>query len=375
MSNNGAGLMLFRSGVIRRLVAAGFDVHVVAPNDANASALIALGVSFHELRISTQGKRPLEELAAVADLRRIYRQVDPDLIFHYTIKLNVYGSYVASRLGIPSVCMVPGLGTFPDVSNRVLRAALSRGYAYAAKHADEIWFLNQHDYGFFDARGWLAETTARVLPGEGVDTERFGYVPIVPRERPRVLFVGRLLATKGVVTFAETARLARGLGFDFELLGYVEEHSPAGISAERLQSWVRAGDLTYHGATVDVRPYLTAADIIVLPTYYREGLNRVLQEAMACGRPVITTNVPGAGELVDHESTGYIVPVRDPDAVLSALQYHFSLPLDQREAMGRRARRYIVRHHDETIVHGHYFDAVARVAARRASAEGVRPRF
>ena len=357
--------MLFRAGIIARLIAAGFEVYVIAPNDAHTSALIALGTRFHELPISTQGRNVLDELSAARRLRRLYEKVEPDLVFHYTIKLNIYGVFAAHRLGIPSVCMVPGLGTFPDIRNNLVRVALARGYAYAARHASEIWFLNQHDYGFFESRGWLERTTARILPGEGVDTRRFAVQPLPRRRRPRVLFVGRLLATKGVETFATAARLARDLGLDmdFGLLGHLEEHSPSGISAELLQSWVRSGVLTYHGATDDVRPYLTQADIVVLPTYYREGLNRVLQEAMASGRPVVTTNVPGAGELVTHESTGYIVPVRDPEAICEALRYHFNLSRERREAMGKRARKHIVRYHDEDIVHGHYFDAIARQAA------------
>lgn len=366
VSNNGAGLVLFRSGIIAKLVRAGYEVHVIAPTDGNTSSLIALGARFHDLRLSTQGRNPIYEARAVGQLMRLYRRVAPDLIFHFTLKLNLYGVFAAKRLSIPCIGVVPGLGTFPDVHNPLLRSALARGYAYAARHAEEFWFLNQHDYGFFDARRWLANTCARVLPGEGVNVKKFDYRPLPNNSRPRILFVGRLLAAKGVEVFAEAATNAHrfGLPYDFEMLGYLEENSPTGISAERLQSWVQSGLLTYHGTAADVRPYMTAADVIVLPTYYREGLNRVLQEAMAIGRPVVTTNVPGAGELVEHEATGYVVPARDPNAVLEALSYHFSLTRTQRSAMGKRARDHIVRNYDEDIVHGHYFDVVARLAKR-----------
>ena len=361
--NNCEGLELFRGGIIRAFIAAGYEVHIVAPYGARATGLIAAGARFTDLRLSQHGMNLVTEWQTVRELLRHYRRIEPDLVFQYTIKLNIYGTYAAHQLGIPCICVVPGLGTFPDVSFPIARKMLERGYAFAARHAREIWFLNQHDYGFFESRGWLEDSTVRVLPGEGVDTSAFAPSPLPSDKRQNVLFVGRLIETKGISVFAETAALAKGLGLpiDFHVLGFLEEHNPKGISADVLQTWIRSGLLSYHGAVTDIRPYVEVADVVVLPTYFREGLNRVIMEAMSCGRPVITTDVPGAGELVVHNSTGYIVPIKDADAVLSALRYHGSLPASQREAMGRRARQSILERYDVRLVHGHYFDALRRV--------------
>ncbi len=358
-------LDLFRGEAIRSFLEAGFGVHVVAPYHARATNLIAAGASFTELSIDTFSKHPVTEVALVREILRTYQAIAPDLIFHYTIKVNIYGTFAARRLGIPCVNMAPGLGTFPDVAGRTLRSLLAFGYAYAARNAYEFWFLNQHDYRFFDARGWLSDTPARVLPGEGVDTDYYRRAPMPSASKGRhVLFVGRLLETKGARVFAEVAEAARRdrLDIEFHMFGYLQEHNPDGISARELHGWVSDGRLTYHGAVDDIRPFIERADLVLLPTHFREGLNRVLLEAMSCGRPVVTTPVPGAGELVQHGVTGYIVPVKDVDATLETLRFHFALSAEARDQMGQRARNYILQRYNIDEVLGHYYDVVARLA-------------
>ena len=357
-------LALFRGGIIRMLVVAGYEVHAIAPYDESAAQLLALGADLHELPLSRHGYNPLDEWRTIRTLERLYRKLEPDIIFHYTIKLNIYGTYAAQALKLASVSVVPGLGIFPDVARRPLRLMLSRGYRYAAEHATEVWFLNQHDFGFFESRDWLRGTVARVLPGEGVDLSYFDLRPLPRRAGLKVYFIGRLLGNKGLRVFADAALEARdrGLPFEFHVIGPLEEQTASGVAASQVAEWVRAGILAYHGFSKDVRPFLEDADVVCVPTHYREGLNRTLQEAMACGRPVITTNVPGAGELVDHGKTGYIVPTHDPAAILDALELHYGLTSETKAAMGRRARQRVVRDFDERIVHGHYYDVIARVS-------------
>ena len=365
--NDTLTLDLFRGGIIRRFLSGGYEVHVLAPFHTRATQLIAKGAHFTDIDVRTFSTHPIRELRLLRRLHSLYEKIRPDLIFHFTIKINIYGTVAARRLGIPCVNVAPGLGTFPDVEQPLLRKVLNRGYAYAAKHAQEFWFLNEHDRAYFDSRGWLEETYARVLPGEGLDTAYYESSPLPERRSDfKVLFVGRLLVTKGARVFAEAAAIARErkLPLCFELVGFLQEHNPDAVTSDELYDWVHDGRLTYHGAADDTRPFYRDADIVVLPTHFREGLNRVIQEALSCGRPVVTTDVPGAGELVDHEKTGYLVPTDDPGAVVEALAYHFSLKPAQRAEMGRLARRHVVERYHEAQVHQHYFSAVARLANR-----------
>ena len=364
-TNSAQGLANIRGPIVRAFVEAGFEVHILAPLDGYTQVFTSMGLHCHTLKMELYGRNPLSELALVSQLRSIYRRIKPDLIFHYTIKANLYGTLAAKSLGIPSVAVVPGLGYFPDEKNRIMRRLLNTGYATAARLSYEIWFANLHDFGFFEARGWLSSARARVLPGEGIDTSEFSLLPLPQNSQPRVLFIGRLLESKGVRTVYEAAKWAKanGLNISFELLGYLQEEHPDGISAEEIAAWVREGNIIYHGSTQDVRPFLAEIDMVVLPTFFREGMSCSIQEAMSCGRPVITTAVPGAGEMVEHQQTGYIVPIRNPDSIIEAIQYHMALSAEQKEAMSRRARATIVRKHDISQVHGHYFDVVSRLMA------------
>ena len=364
--NDALTLDLFRGNIIRTLLGCGFEVHVIAPFDAHAQQLIAAGALFTAFEIETFSQNLVREMLIVAKLRQIYRQLRPQLLFHYTIKINIYGTHAARRLNIPCVNVAPGLGSFPDVQNPVLRAGIARGYAYAARRAYEFWFLNLHDYGFFESRGWLAQTQARILPGEGVDTTYYRPAPQKSAaDKLRVLFIGRLLETKGARVFAEAAQLAQqaDLPMEFSMLGFLQEHNPDGIPARQLQSWVNSGSLRYLGAVDDVLPLLQECDVVVMPTHFREGLNRVILEAMSCGVPVVTTAVPGAGELVEHDRTGYIVPTKNPAAVVAALQHHAVKSNEQKQLMGSRARQLVIQKYDQTYVLQHYFDVIRRLGS------------
>ncbi len=366
--NRCSTLEIFRGSIIRRLIAEGFEVHIVAPFDAVTPELMAAGARLSDLALHETGRNPLAELSLLRQLHRIYRQIKPDLVFHYTIKLNIFGTLAARRLGIPCVNMVSGLGAFPELENGLVRSVIGRGYSYAAKHSLETWFLNQHDYGFFEARGWLDKVVSRVLPGEGLDTAHYGFKALPETDRLQVLNVGRMLGAKGVRVFAEAAKIVqqRGLPMDFALLGGIESHNPDGVTTDEIAAWIDAGSIEYLGYTRDVRGHLEQADIVVVPTYYREGMNRVIMEAMSIGRPVITTSVPGAGELIEHGQTGYIVPERNAEAIVDALQHHLQLSPAKREHMGRQARQATVTKYDVARVAEHYHDVIARVQRSKA---------
>ena len=367
-TNSTQGYLHIRGAILRELLSIGYRVTLLAPFDEATPALTAMGADCVDLDLDLYRLDPFHLATAYRRVRRIYDRLRPDIAFHYTIKVNVLGSRAAASLGIPSVIVVPGLGMFPDLSNPLARWAAGRAYASAARRASEVWFVNQHDFGFFASRGWLRGVRTRVLPGEGVDTARFALRPLPTSKVPTVLFVGRLLVSKGVRVFAEAARIARerGLAARFMVVGFLQRQHPDALEPRELRAWVNEGILSYEGSTEDVRPFLERADVIVLPTFFREGLSCTLQEAMSTGRPVITTARPGTGELVDHYRTGYIVPAREATPIVDALERHFALPRAQRERMGQAARAKVVRDYDASLVHQHYYDVLAGVQADAA---------
>ena len=360
--NDTKTLYLFRREAIIELLRSKYQVTIIAPFDDYAEYFIANGVRFENLILSRQGRNILEDYSSFKALTSIYKKLSPDLVFQYTIKINIYGTLAARKLKIPCISVVPGLGHFPDASNKLIKYLLARGYESAAEHSSEIWFLNAHDHGYFEAKGWLNHSPCRILPGEGINTNIYHHKPLVENKKINVLFLGRLLINKGARVFAETARLAKDLGLPltFKMVGFIDESHSNGISSRELNSWTYKEWINYEGSTDAPETAIENSDIVVVPTSYREGLNRVIQEALAIGRPVITTSVPGAGELVEHNKTGYIVPPNDPDAILEVLQSFLTLSLGARTQMGVLGSKSVITKYDVGNVLPNYWDAIAR---------------
>jgi len=334
-------LINFRGRLIEAMVAAGHAVHVTAPaiDGGLGERLRALGATPHEIRLSKAGLSPLADLAYARQIRRLIRQLGVDLVVSYTIKPNIWGSLAARSAGVRSVSMVTGLGYAFILGRGWTRAAVrqvSRLLYRAATAANEVViFQNPDDRRDFIAAGCLADAgKARLVNGSGVDLRH--YTPAPLPERPVFLMISRLLVNKGCREYAEAALdlLRRRPECRFLLAGYLDE-GPDGIGRDELDSWI-AGGLEFLGRLDDVRPAIAQACVYVLPSY-REGTPRSVLEAMAMGRPIVTTDVPGCRETVVEGDNGRLVPARDAAALAEAMA---SLVDDAslRSRMGSRSR-------------------------------------
>ena len=346
VANSGLGMYQFRRDVALQLQSAGYEVHCIVPEDAYTGQLIAAGLSVHLIKMQLYGRNPFQELALYRSLKDLYASLDLDLIFHYTLKPNIYGTFAASALQIPSVMIVPGLGNFPDLGNPLLRGLIMQALGKAVRLADEVWFLNEHDHGYYEGKDWLNETKSRILPSEGVNTEHYEYVELNSSDENKplqVLFAGRILASKGVRDYVEAARICkqRGLNVVFTIAGFLGGGNPDAIDASEVEQWHQSGLINFVGDTDDIRPLLEMAHLVVLPTKYREGISRILLEAMAIGRPILTTPGPGTSPLVTHMKNGYLVPTDDPRAIAEAIDHFASLPHSSQVRMGSAGRRVV----------------------------------
>jgi glycosyltransferase involved in cell wall biosynthesis len=363
--NSVFGMVNFRGGIIRSLIAAGSRVIVVAPPDSYVDALKALGVEYVEWRIVGRGTRLLGELSGIRQLRAVYRDARPDIAFHFTIKPVIYGALVCRTLGIPFVSVVTGLGYAFINDNWVSRVAKLL-YRATLRWSMEVWLLNEDDRQAMKAHGLLAGVDVRMLPGEGVDTVFFAPYDAKLGPRPQFLFVARLLRDKGVLEFVNAARLLRQAGIDaeFALLGAVDADSPTAISRAEVQAWEAEGIVTYVGITRDVRPHIAAAHCIVLPSY-REGLPRSLLEASAMARPVIATDVPGCRDVVVNGETGYLCEARSADALAATMARFLNLAEEERKQMGMRGQQFVRERFDEALVQAQYNATLRRLDARK----------
>lgn len=338
-------LVNFRGDLLSAMVEAGHEVIACAPeDDADVhSALARMGVDYRRMPMRRASISLFADMRTLAALLRLFRAERPDIILAYTQKPIIYAG-IASRL-LPCgrfFAMVSGLGyvftTDEHGGRRPLRMIVSHLYRAAVRRAAAIFVFNGDDREEMMRHGIIRQRHRVVqVPGSGVDLDRFPHVQ-VPKGAPTFLMIARLLRDKGPHIFVEAARQVRTRCPDarFQLLGPLDPN-PSAITLAELDGWVRDGIIEYLGETRDVRPHLAAASLFVLPTCYREGLPRTILEAMATGRAIITTLSPGCRETVEPGGNGFLVPMRDADALAGAMLRFVEDPV-LASRMGQRSR-------------------------------------
>lgn len=304
------------------------------------------GFEFHPLPLDRRSASPWVEVRTLRALARLYRTLKPDVIHQLTIKPVIYGSLAAWWVGARHVVnTIPGLGYM--FSGRGVAATIRRWFATAlyrvAFMATPGWvvFQNQDDKALLVGKGVVAEAKSVVIPGSGVDIERFRPSP-APAGVPTAMLASRLLWSKGVGVFADAAKLvrARKIACRFVLVGRPDTGSPDHVSADVLGRWTSDGLLEWWGEQDDMPSVLARASVVVLPSYYREGVPRVLIEAAACARPLVAADVPGSRDIVRHGTTGLLVPPRDAEALAVAIGQIVER-VDMALAMGQAGRRLV----------------------------------
>lgn len=319
-------LVSFRGELLREVVARGHDVVAFAADGSPAisDALARIGVEFHGLPLERSGLNPLADGRLLLGLGRRIRALRPDRFFAYNVKPVIYGGMGAAALRVAHrTALVTGLGyPFLDqhkLHRRALKVLVQRLYRTGLAGYHSVVFQNPDDRADAESLG-LIPASARVFGtnGSGVDLARFEPAP-PPIGPVTFLYVGRLVRYKGIFDFIDAARLLRERvpGARCQVVGWLDPH-PASASAADVERWQREGTIEYLGETDDVRPFLRSASALVLPSY-REGTPRSVLEAMATGRAVITTDVPGCRETVVPGENGLLVPVRDPAALAEAM--------------------------------------------------------
>ncbi len=320
-ANDAWNLVNFRSGLIAALIARGFRVVALAPaNPAMACALEALGCTFEAIPVDCSGVSPARDWATFAAYRSILRRLRPAALLSWTIKPNVYGALAARSARVAAFPNVSGLGT-AFIRRSPLTYVVQALYRAAFARARTVFFQNCDDRALFVARHLVRDTQTRLLPGSGIDTRRFAPPPGGRPAARRFVMIARLLADKGVREFVAAARIVRSQWPDarFELIGFLDVANRTAIPGDEVAAWVREGVVEYVAPLDDVRPAIAAADFVVLPSY-REGLSRVLLEAAAMARPIVTTDVPGCRDVVREGENGYLCAPRDARSLAAALQ-------------------------------------------------------
>ncbi|TGD81568.1 glycosyltransferase family 4 protein [Hymenobacter wooponensis] len=359
----------FRRSLVVALQAAGHEVLAIAPPDAYSARLeTELGCRYVPILMENKGTNPVKDAQLAARFYKIYQRERPDVVLHYTIKPNIYGAIAARIAGIPSVNNVSGLGTVFIVKNLVSKVALGL-YRFAFRFPKRIFFQNADDRQLFVENKLVNPAITDLLPGSGIDTNRFRPAAEFTRHTPfTFLMIARVLYEKGVEEYFEAARIVREAmpGTRVQLLGGIDESGGVGVKRVVVEEWLRAGHVEYLGTSDNVAEHIAQADCVVLPSY-REGTPKTLLEAAAMGKPIVTTNVPGCRETVVDGQNGLLCEVRNAQDLADKMLQILRLPDSGLQQMGRAGRQLAEQKFDEQIVLNKYLRVVEDVQPARAA--------
>ena len=358
-----SSLINFRWPLITSLANRGYKVFgCAAENEKTVQEKFQeIGGDYFSIPLSRAGLNPIQDFYAYLALRNLMRSLHPDIVIAYTIKPIVYGIPAARAAGVTqNYALVTGVGyafTSTDGSwkRRVARAAATYLYRRALAQAKHVFFQNPDDRALFINQGLLGSTPSSVVNGSGVEINHFTPAPL-PKEN-NFLLIARLVADKGIREYVEAAKLTKKKYPDtrFYLAGPIDPN-PSAISETELRSWQQEGYITYLGSLSDVRPAIANTRVYVLPSY-REGTPRTVLEAMAMGRPIVTTDTPGCRETVKNGQNGILVPPMDPEALADAFAQLVQNPQMAHE-FGKNSRKLAVQKYDSRLVANQIVDVI-----------------
>lgn len=362
-------LVNFRGPLIRTLTKQGIKVYALAPDfdELLRTQVVELGAEPVDYVLSRVSMNPMLDAVAVFRLSQLLNRLSPDMTLAYFIKPVIYGSIAAWLARVPKrFSMIEGLGYVfvDDTSSRtwqrtLLRRAVSGIYKFALGLNHKVFFLNKDDISQFVDEGIVDDHKVVWIDGIGLDLDHFRPAPSVVGPVTFIL-IARLLREKGVYDFVEAARQVRKRypTARFLLVGGGDKN-PGSVPETELREWAAERLVEWPGQVKDVRQWLGKSSVFVLPSYYREGLPRSTQEAMAMGLPVITTDWVGCRDTVDDGINGFLVPVRDPDTLAKAMMHFIENP-DLIETMGQAGRRMAEERFDVHTINRQIIDTLSK---------------
>ncbi len=359
--NTSWNIFNFRMGLVNRLIESGHEVIAIAPKDAYSANIIAAGCEYINLTMDSRGVNPIKDAALTIELFRIYKRINPDVILHFTIKPNIYGTLAARFLKIPVINNVSGLGTVFLWDNFASKVALWM-YKIAFKSANFVFFQNREDEKHFIDKVGIRNMQSGILPGSGIDISVFKPNGYVKNEDFTFILIARLLIDKGIEEFVEAVRILKkkGLKARFLVFGNIEANHKRAISIDKVSAWAKEGIIEYKGVTDNIREQVGHSDCVVLPSY-REGTPRTLLEGGSMAKPLIATDVPGCNNVVISGYNGLLCNAKDSAHLAKQMEHLMSLPTAEIEAMGQNSRKLVVEKYDENIVIDKYESAIKQV--------------
>ncbi len=351
----------FRFNLARSLKTNGFEVVFVAPYDEKYSELIKKEFRIYDINIDAKGINPISDFKTMLSLYKLYRNIQPDIVLNFTIKPNIYSSIVAGILKIKTIGNITGLGTIFIKQTAVTKIA-KLFYKIALNFNDKVFFQNNDDKSLFIKNRLVIKNKIDLLPGSGVDINKFISIEKNTDGIFRFLLIARLLKDKGILEFIEAVKTIKSKyeNIEFQILGAVGVENKTAITKDELKFWINDNLVKYLGTTDNVQDVISKVDCVVLPSY-REGTPRSLLEASAMEKPIIATDVPGCKEVVDDGVNGFLCEVKSSKDLANKMEMMINLSEDERKVMGQAGRAKIVKNFDEQIVIDKYLESIKEI--------------
>lgn len=338
-SNTAFSLYNFRLHLMRALKEKGYEVMAVSPEDEKYSELLRREFNFFAVKsLDRKGTNPIKDLKLFFEYFLLFRRLKPDLVINFTIKPNIYGSISAGLLGIPSISVITGLG-YVFIRESWLTKLVKLLYWLAFRFNKAVVFLNSED--LITLRN-ISKDKSFLIESEGIDIKHFDSTLCrkAKKDEFTFLFVGRLLTDKGIYELIKAYEKLKKEKPKVKLIivGSPDEGNPNSVSKGELEKWMKEGLIEWHGFQEDVRPFYCTANCVVLPSY-REGIPRVLLEAMAMEKPIITTDAPGCKNVCVDGVNGFLVKPKDVESLYLAMKRMVELGDEKLREFGKAGRR------------------------------------
>jgi glycosyltransferase involved in cell wall biosynthesis len=352
----------FRLGLVNFLRSSNYKVVAVAPADNYLTKITSNVCAYYNIKLDKKGLNIFNEMITFYHFLNILKKEKPDVLLTITIKPNIYGSIAAYLLDIPVINNIAGLGTTFS-RNGILKTFILFLFRLALSSSNKVFFQNSEDKMFFINKNLVDSKVTDLLPGSGVNLKTFSYKKPSKKNKIRFLLISRMIYEKGVEVFVNACRvlIEQGHNCEFCLLGFIDSSYKGAISEKKINHWVMEGIVNYLGETSDVRNEIQTADCVVLPSFYHEGTPRVLLEASAIGRPLITTDTNGCRNVVNDNNNGFICKPNDHIDLADKMRKFTKLSSQDREKMGLVSRKIVSENYDEKIVISIYSNAISRI--------------
>lgn len=362
--HNASFFLYKQKHIFEKFKTLGHDIYLLCPNtDEFFNVMKNDGYQVIEIDFKTKNLNPFNNIFLIMGLRKIFKQLDPDFVFTFSIKPNLYSAIAAKFSNkIKVVPNITGLG-YVFMKDSFLTKIVVALYRYAFKNVNVVFLQNKDDMELLINVGAINTkwTKPIVLPGDGVDLDSFPNVGLQRHNEITFLFSSRLLWDKGLRELIDAFKIVKQKydNISLTIIGAFYHENPTAVPESYINEQIKFANITYLGHVDNVAKVIAESDCMILPSY-REGMPRSLLEASSMGRPIITVDSVGCRDVVEDGVTGYMARVKDVDSLADAMIKFIELPFEQKVAMGRAARMKMEREFDQKVVVKHYVDLIAK---------------